>query len=149
MSSTTHEAVREFEQANKLASTGEVTQGLLRRLRDISKASNKWGMSWALDTRKAAVASARASCGDAASCPVEISFFGTECGVFTYSESSWAIVARADMAEGQGERAFRLPQEGQDMPCRRVRLRRWRAARERDGIGGDFRRRLAGRVDFR
>ncbi len=112
MSSTTHEAVREFEQANKLASTGEVTQGLLRRLRDISglkpwgaivysKASNKWGMSWALDTRKAAVASARASCGDAASCPVEISFFGTECGVFTYSESSWAIVARADMQKAK------------------------------------------------
>ena len=107
-----HDAVREFEQTNKLASTGEVTQGLLRRLRDISglkpwgaivysKASNKWGMSWALDTRKAAVASARTSCGDAASCPIEISFFGTECGVFAYSESSWAIVARADMQKAK------------------------------------------------
>jgi len=107
-----HEAVREFEQANKLASTGEVTQGLLRRLRDISglkpwgaivysKTTNKWGMSWALDTRKAAVASARASCGDAASCPIEISFFGTECGVFAHSESSWAIVARADMQKAK------------------------------------------------
>ncbi|MGA7074269.1 caspase family protein [Bradyrhizobium sp.] len=112
MSPATREAVREFEQANKLASTGEVTQGLLRRLRDISglkpwgaivysKASNKWGMSWALDTRKAAVEKARASCGDAASCPVEISFFGTECGVFAYSESSWAIVARADMQKAK------------------------------------------------
>jgi hypothetical protein len=112
MNPAAHEAVREFEQANKLASTGEVTQGLLRRLRDISglkpwgaivysKTSNKWGMSWALDTRKAAVASARTSCGDAASCPIEISFFGTECGVFAYSESSWAIVARADMAKAK------------------------------------------------
>src|SRR3981081_503420 len=69
------QAVREFEQANKLASTGEITQGLLRRLRNISglkpwgtivysRASNKWGMAWSQDTRKAAVASARTSCGD-------------------------------------------------------------------------------------
>lgn len=112
MSAVAHEAVREFERANKLASTGEVTQGLLRRLRDISglkpwgaivysKATNKWGMAWALDTRKAAVASARTSCGDAAQCSVEISFFGTECGVFAYSESSWVIVARADMQKAK------------------------------------------------
>jgi hypothetical protein len=112
MSTAAREAVREFEQANKLASTGEVTQGLLRRLRDISglkpwgaivysKTNNKWGMSWALDTRKAAVSSARASCGDASQCSVEISFFGTECGVFAYSESSWAIVARADMQKAK------------------------------------------------
>jgi len=112
MSTVAHEAVREFEQANKLATTGEVTQGLLRRLRDISglkpwgaivysKATNKWGMSWALDTRKAAVANARSSCGDASQCSVEISFFGTECGVFAYSESSWAIVARADMQKAK------------------------------------------------
>jgi uncharacterized caspase-like protein len=112
MSPATHEAVREFEQANKLASTGEVTEGLLRRLRDVgglkpwgaivySKSSNKWGMSWAMDTRKAAVASARASCGDASQCPAEISFFGTECGVFAYSEASWAITARADMEKAK------------------------------------------------
>jgi hypothetical protein len=112
MSTVAHEAVREFERANKLASTGEVTQGLLRRLRDISglkpwgaivysKATNKWGMAWALDTRKAAVASARTSCGDAAQCSVEISFFGTEWGVFAYSESSWVIVARADMQKAK------------------------------------------------
>jgi hypothetical protein len=49
----------------------------------------------------AAVASALASCGDAASCPIEISFFGTECGAFAYSESSWAIVARADIQKSK------------------------------------------------
>src|SRR3984957_3387818 len=109
-----HDAVREFEQTNKLASTGEVTQGLLRRLRDISglkpwgaivysKASNKWGMAWSMDTRKAAVASARASCGDAAQCSTEISFFGTECGVFAHSESSWAMVARADIQKARDD----------------------------------------------
>ena len=112
MNAATRQAVREFEQANKLASTGEVTQGLLRRLRDISglkpwgaivysKASNKWGMAWLLDTRKAAVASARASCGDASQCPVEISFFGTECGVFAHSESSWAMVARTGIQKAK------------------------------------------------
>ena len=108
MSPAAHQAVREFEQANKLASTGEVTQGLLRRLRDISglkpwgaivysEASNKWGMSWSQDTRKAAVANARTSCGDPSLCPIEISFFGTECGVFVHSGSNWAILARANI----------------------------------------------------
>jgi hypothetical protein len=112
MSASARQAVREFEQANKLASTGEATQGLLRRLREISglkpwgsivysKTTNKWGMAWSLDTRKAAVASARASCGDASQCPIEISFFGTECGVFAHSESSWAMVARADMQKAK------------------------------------------------
>lgn len=112
MGPAAHEAVREFEQANKLASTGEATEGLLRRLRDVSglkpwgaivysKSSNKWGMSWAMDTRKAAVANARATCGDASQCPAEISFFGTECGAFAYSEGSWAIAARADMPKAR------------------------------------------------
>jgi Caspase domain/Domain of unknown function (DUF4189)/Putative peptidoglycan binding domain len=112
ISAAAHQAVKEFEQANKLASTGEVTQGLLRRLREISglkpwgsiaysKTSNKWGMAWSLDTRKAAVASAQASCGDATQCSSEISFFGTECGVFAHSESSWAMVARADIQKAK------------------------------------------------
>jgi hypothetical protein len=114
VSAAAHEAVREFEQANKLASTGEVTQGLLRRLRDISglkpwgsivysKSSSKWGMAWSLDTRKAAVASARASCGDAAQCSIEVSFFGTQCGAFAHSESSWAMVARADIQKAKDD----------------------------------------------
>jgi hypothetical protein len=106
------QAVREFEQANKLASTGGVTQGLLRRLRDISglkpwgaivysKATDKWGMAWSQDTRKAAVASARTSCGDPLHCPIEISFFGTECGVFAHSESRWAIMARENIQKAR------------------------------------------------
>jgi hypothetical protein len=114
MSPAAREAVREFEQANKLVSTGEATQGLLRRLRDISglkpwgsivyaKTSSKWGMAWSMDTRKAAVASARASCGDASQCSTEISFFGTECGVFAHSESSWAMVARADIQKAKDD----------------------------------------------
>ncbi len=106
------QAVREFEQANKLASTGEVTLGLLRRLREISglkpwgaivysKMTNKWGMSWSQDTRKAAVASAQASCGDGSQCPTEISFFGTACGAFAHSESGWAIAARESIEKAR------------------------------------------------
>jgi hypothetical protein len=114
VSAAAHQSIREFEQANKLASTGELTQGLLRRLRDISglkpwgsivyaRASNKWGMAWSLDTRKAAVASARASCGNPLQCSTEISFFGTECGVFAHSDSSWAMVARADIQKAKDD----------------------------------------------
>jgi hypothetical protein len=112
ISGPARQAVREFEQANKLASTGEITQGLLRRLRDISglkpwgaivysRATNKWGMAWSQDTRKAAVASAQASCGDGLQCPIEISFFGTECGVFAHSESGWAIMARESIEKAR------------------------------------------------
>jgi hypothetical protein len=109
---TARQAIREFEQSNKLAVTGEATQGLLRRLRDIgvlkpwgaivySKSSEKWGMAWSQDTRKAAVASARASCGDGAKCATEISFFGTECGAFAHSAASWAMVARDDVRKAR------------------------------------------------
>ena len=106
------EAIREFQQQSSLAPTGMATIGLLRRLREIGglkpwgaivygKDNGKWGMAWDEPTRKAAVASARASCGDARSCPVEISFFGTDCGVFAYSNSSWAITAREDVVKAK------------------------------------------------
>jgi hypothetical protein len=105
-------AIREFEQQSNLAPTGTATQGLLRSLREIGglkpwgaivygKDNAKWGMSWGEDTRKAAVERAHVSCGDDKRCPVEISFFGTECGVFAHSESSWAITARNDIRKAK------------------------------------------------
>lgn len=98
-------AIREFETANRLKPTGEPTQGLLQRLRaaeDLkpwaaivySKKSEKWGMGWGKASRQEAVESARATCDDANQCTIEISFFGTDCGAFAHSNSSWAIVAR-------------------------------------------------------
>ncbi len=77
--------------------------GLLPRLREIvyGKAVGKWGMAWGEATRKAAVARARASCGDLSTCPTEVSFFGTECGVFAYSASGWAIAARDDIRKAR------------------------------------------------
>jgi Caspase domain/Domain of unknown function (DUF4189)/Putative peptidoglycan binding domain len=106
------EAIREFEEQSHLPRTGAATQGLLRRLRAIGglkpwgaivygKDNGKWGMAWGENTRRAAVAHARDSCGDSKSCPVEISFFGTECGVFAYSGSNWAISARDDIRKAK------------------------------------------------
>ena len=100
--------------------------GLLRKLRDVGglkpwgaivygKATGKWGMAWGERTRAAAVASARSSCGDCEPCPVEISFFGTACGVFAYSGASWAITARENR-QGQGRGACGLRQARQGVP---------------------------------
>jgi hypothetical protein len=107
------EAIREYEQQSSLPQTGAATMGLLRKLRGVGglkpwgaivygKDNENWGMAWTEATRKAAVEHARASCGgDPKRCPVEISFFGTECGVFAHSSSSWAITARDDIAKAR------------------------------------------------
>jgi hypothetical protein len=105
-------AIREFQQMSNLSPDGEMSQGLLRRLREAGKLKpwgaivyartmEKWGMAWSHESRQAAVASARASCGSEAQCPVEISFFGTECGAFAHSDSSWAIVARKSIQQAK------------------------------------------------
>ena len=105
-------AIQEFQQQINVPSTGIATMGLLRRLRALGpvkpwgsivygKDSGKWGMAWNENTRKAAVARARASCGDSTTCPVEVSFFGPACGVFAYSASSWAITARDDIGKAK------------------------------------------------
>jgi hypothetical protein len=107
-----HEAIREFEEQSRLPRTGAATQGLLRKLREVGglkpwgaivygKDNGKWGMAWGENTRRGAVAHARESCGDNKSCPVEVSFFGTECGVFAYSSSTWAISARDDIRKAK------------------------------------------------
>jgi hypothetical protein len=104
-------AVAEFEGQNGLPRTGEVTQGLLMRLRDIGglkpwgaivydKDAGKWGMAWSDPSRQNAVASARGQCGTA-KCPAEISFFGTSCGAFALSAVSWSIVSRDDIQKAR------------------------------------------------
>jgi hypothetical protein len=105
-------AIREFEQLNGLPPTGVATMGLLQRLRAAGglkpwgaivygKDSNKWGMAWDEDSRKAALAHARMSCGDAKNCPAEISFFGSQCGAFAYSGSGWSITARDEVGKAK------------------------------------------------
>jgi uncharacterized caspase-like protein len=108
LSDAARQAIREYEAANRLALTGVPTQGLLRRLREVgnlkpwgaivyARGSEKWGIAWGQASRKEAVTSARASCGDGAKCATEISFYGTECGAFAHSGSAWAIVARDEI----------------------------------------------------
>jgi len=105
-------AIREFERQINVPQTGIATKGLLRRLREsnglkpwasivFGKDTGKWGMAWDESTRKASVARARASCGDASTCPLEVSFFGTSCGAFAHSGASWAITARDDIGKAK------------------------------------------------
>jgi len=103
--------VREFEAQSQLPQTGEITQGLLTRLREIGglkpwgaivydKNDGKWGMAWDHPSRKDAVAAARLQCGSA-QCLAEISFFGTSCGAFALSSASWSIVSRDDIQKAR------------------------------------------------
>jgi hypothetical protein len=105
-------AIREFQQMSNLSPDGEMSQGLLRRLREAGKLKpwgaivyarkmEKWGIAWAQESRQAAVASARASCGAQAQCTLEISFFGTECGAFAHADTSFAIVARKSIQQAR------------------------------------------------
>ena len=105
-------AIAEFEAQSNLQRTGEVSHGLLSRLRYIGglkpwgsivydKGEGKWGMSWDGPTRKTAVASAREQC-KGAKCPYEISFFGTSCGAFALSTAGhFAIVSRDDIQKAK------------------------------------------------
>jgi hypothetical protein len=104
-------AILEFEAQSKLAKTGQATQGLLTRLRDIGalkpwgaivydKNAGKWGMAWDQASRKDAVASARSQCGTA-SCEAEVSFFGTACGAFALSAGSWSMTSRDNIQDAR------------------------------------------------
>jgi hypothetical protein len=114
LTDATRKAIQEFQQQINVPPTGIATMGLLRRLRELGgvkpwgsivygKDSGKWGMAWNENTRKAAVARARASCGDSTTCPVEVSFFGAACGAFAYSATSWAIAARDAIAKAKAD----------------------------------------------
>jgi len=103
-------AVAEFESQSRLPQTGEVTQGLLTRLREIGglkpwgaivydKDAAKWGMAWDDPSRRSAVASAREKCG--AKCAIELSFFGTSCGAFALSPAGFSIVSRDDIQKAR------------------------------------------------
>ena len=104
-------AVRQFEAQSNLPQSGEVTQGLLTRLREIGglkpwgaivydKDAGRWGMAWGKSSRQAAVTNARSQCKPAR-CDLELSFFGTECGAFALSPANWAIVSRDDVQKAQ------------------------------------------------
>jgi hypothetical protein len=101
-------AILDFESSNKLATTGEVSQGLMIRLRELGglkpwgaivydSEARKWGMAWQDPTRKDAVANARAKCGSV-KCSYEVSFFATTCGAFAMaSNDKFSMVTRDDI----------------------------------------------------
>jgi hypothetical protein len=97
-------AISKFQEKSGITPTGEATEGLLTRLRGMNdlkpwgsivydSSDNKWGISWNHLSRRAAVADARSNCG-ASKCPIELSFYGTRCGAFAFSEKSWSLVQR-------------------------------------------------------
>lgn len=111
MGPNTRSAIVEFQQQAGIAVDGSPTSGLLSRLQSLgglkpwgaivfSASRQDWGMSWGAETRKAAIASAQRSCGSR-QCESELSFYGTECGVFAHSDNSWAITARSTLTEAR------------------------------------------------
>ena len=109
----TEQAIREFEAQLGVPATGRLTVGLLQRLRSAGRLSpwgaivfsdttQKWGMSWSHDTRKAAVAAAQATCGpDPSTCSKALTFFGAGCGAFAHSASRWSLIARDTSAKAR------------------------------------------------
>jgi hypothetical protein len=104
-------AIRDFQLKGGLPPTGEATEGLLQRLRTIQDVKpwgalvfdikeKKWGMSWDQPSRKSAVGKARAQCG-AATCPLELSFYGSNCGAFAALGGNWSLVARSTLAQAR------------------------------------------------
>jgi hypothetical protein len=104
-------AIRDFQIKGGLPPTGEATEGLLQRLRAVQDVrpwgsivydskDKKWGMSWDQPSRKSAVAKARAQCG-AAACPLELSFYGTNCGAFAALGGNWSLVTRTTLAQAR------------------------------------------------
>ncbi|MGY3614820.1 caspase family protein [Bradyrhizobium sp. USDA 10063] len=97
-------AISKFQEKSNMTPTGEATEGVLIRLRKLDDLkpwgsivygpdSDKWGMSWNHNSRRAAVDDARSNCG-AAKCPIELSFYGARCGAFAISGKSWSLVQR-------------------------------------------------------
>jgi len=104
-------AIRDFQIKGGLPPTGEATEGLLQRLRMIQDVKpwgaivydardKKWGMSWDQPSRKSAVGKARAQCGTA-SCALELSFYGSNCGAFAALGGNWSLVARKTLPQAR------------------------------------------------
>ena len=106
-------AISKFQEKISMTPTGEATEGVLTRLRKMQDLkpwgsivygpeTDKWGISWNHASRKAAVDDARSNCG-ADKCPIELSFYGTRCGAFAISGSSWSLVARDTVQKAKDE----------------------------------------------
>lgn len=124
---STRKAVSEFQSQAGLDVTGNATKGLLKRLRGIdnlkpwgalvySQSHRDWGMSWGAESRKDALSKAEESCGKSKGCDSKLTFFGTECGAFAYSDNSWSIVARESLKQAKAAALDECKSRGGD--CR-------------------------------
>jgi hypothetical protein len=119
-------AITKFQEHAAITPTGEATEGLLRRLRQMDDLkpwgsivydpdTNKWGISWAYPSRKAAISDARSNCG-MSKCPVELSFYGKLCGAFAISDRSWSLVQRDTVQKAKEAALDECNKAGK--PCR-------------------------------
>jgi hypothetical protein len=119
-------AIRDFQLKGGLPPTGEATEGLLQRLRSVQDIKpwgtivydardKKWGMSWDQPSRKSAVGKARAQCGTA-SCPLELSFYGSNCGAFAALGGNWSLVARSTLAQARDAAIDQCSKSGKSCP---------------------------------
>ena len=99
-------AILAYEKEMALPMAEQPTARLLSSLRTVpaptpwaaitvAKDFKRWGMSWHEDTRRAALAGARARCGSD-DCVATESFSGHHCGAFALSPSGWSITWRDD-----------------------------------------------------
>jgi hypothetical protein len=97
-------AISKFQEKSNMTPSGEPTEGVLERLRELKDLkpwgsivygpdSEKWGISWNHASRRAAVEDARSNCGSS-KCQIELSFYGKSCGAFAISGKSWSLVQR-------------------------------------------------------
>ncbi len=100
------DAIHGFETKAGLPMSDQPTLGLLQRLRNTAplgpwaaivygKEVDKWGMSWNANSRREALAEARARCGSD-KCLGQGSFFAHRCGALARSARSWAISWRTE-----------------------------------------------------
>ncbi|WP_441277500.1 caspase family protein [Tardiphaga sp. 172_B4_N1_3] len=119
-------AIRDFQVKGGMPPTGEATEGLLQRLRSASDQkqwgsivydikNKKWGMSWDQPSRKSAVTKARAQCGTAP-CPLELSFYGANCGAFAALGGNWSLVARPTLAQARDAAIDQCTKTGKSCP---------------------------------
>jgi hypothetical protein len=100
------DAIHGFETKAGLPLSDQPTLGLLQSLRNAAalgpwaaivygKEVDKWGMSWSANSRREALAEAKARCGSD-KCVAQQSFFANRCGALAQSPKSWAISWRTD-----------------------------------------------------
>ncbi len=108
MGSNTRQAIRAFQADVNLPADGNLTRGLVNRLRQAGTlnpwgaivyqpSSGSWGMAWGEVSRAEAIVAAQKSCGG--SCEKELTFYNGLCGAFAYGANGWALSSRTSIKQ--------------------------------------------------